>query len=272
MAKDERDVGLLDYSNALNQLVAIGKKDLEEIKSQINSANYQLSTVKDKIFKDTTEFESWKRDEKLKFTNDMNKRQNEIIANQNRINNEVQQQERITSDLRLQQTKFETLNQERIAFKEELVKLEGKKIEIEDRIKQAEALFSSATNAQNQGAMALSKAAEETEKTRLKNIELVIMNDQLEKRAKKIEEDSKNLEDLKEFVEPKLRAIKDEQESLDKTKTEIAEKSNKLQQTIADERILFQSLVDKKSQLDKDTSAFLSQKDEFSRQQMLSGK
>ena len=272
LKSDEKDVNMFNYNEISNELRERLKKDLEEIKNQINTENYNLSVLRNQKNKDAMEMESFKRAEKLKFTNDLTTRQNDIIANQNRINMEVLQQERITADLRTQQTKFETLNQERIALKEELVKLEGKKIEIADMFKQAEAMKSSVLASQNQGNMALQKASEEAEKNKQENIRLVQLNDQLEKRAKKIEEDAKNLETLKEFVEPKIRAIKDEQEALDKAKTENLEYIAKLNQTMQDEKILLQSVLDKKAQLEKDMSSFVSQKQEFERTQLLSPK
>lgn len=267
---DEKDVELLDYSGAINQLNVIAKKDLEETKNQINTANYQLAMVRDKIIKDTNELESWKRSEKLKFTNDITQRQNEIIARQNQINMEVQQQERITADLRTQQTRFETLNQERIKLKEDLVKLEGKKIEIADMFKQAESMQSSIIASQNQGSMALAKASEEEEKNKQENIRLVAMNDQLEKRAKVVLEEEKSVNDLKDFVEPKIRAIKDEQEALDRAKVENSERIAELQQTIQDEKILLQSIMDRKSAVEKAESDLIFKKEEFNRQQLLS--
>lgn len=269
---DEKDIELLDYSGAINQLNVIAKKELEDTKNQLNTLNYEIAMLRNKKIKEEQDLESWKRSERLKYTNDFNARQNDIIANQNRINTEVQQQERITADLRTQQTKFETLNKERLALKEELVKLEGKKIEVSDMLRQAENMKSSVLTAQNQGSMALAKASEEAEKNKQENIRLVQLNDQLEKRASKIDEDNKNLEILREFVEPKLRTIKDEQEALDRAKLENMETIAKLNQTMQDEKILLQSIMDKKAQLDKETSDFLSAKQEFERQQVLSGK
>lgn len=269
---EEKNSTLLDYGQTVDQLVEYKKKELEEVLNKINLANHQLAMLRDKIIKDSNEFESWKRSEKLKLSNDLNQRQNEIIANQNRINNEVQQQERITSDLRIQQDKFETLNQERIYLKEQLVKLEGKKIELADLEKQIESQRSSVLATQNQGSMALAKSSEEAEKNKQENIRLVNLNDDLTKRENKLLEDNKNLQSLKDFVEPKLRTIKDEQEAIDRDKKDNIEKIADLQQKISDEKILLQSVIDKKSQLDKDTKDFLSQKEEFQRQQILSGK
>lgn len=267
---DEKDVALLDYSAAINQLNVVAKKDLEETKNQISLANYQLAMLRDKIIKDNNDLESWKRAEKLKFTNETTKVQNEIIANKNRINNEVLQQERITIDLRTQQTKFEGLNQERIKLKEDLMKLEARKLEADDLFKQAEGMKASVLTSQNQTSIAIAKAAEDTEKTRQENIRLVALNDMLSRVQTKLDEDTKNFNDLREFVEPKLRAIKDEQASLDRAKVENDERIALLQQTMQDEKILLQSVLDKKAQLEKDTSNFISQKEEFSRTQLLS--
>lgn len=269
---DEKDIELLDYSGAINQLVINSKKELEEVRNQINTANFNLSQLRDKTIKDTNELERWKREEKLKYTNELTKRQNEVIANQNRINLEVQQQERITSDLRTQQSKFDTLNQERIALKEEMMKLESRKIELADMMKQIEARNSESISLQNQGSMALAKAAEQEQRNTQENIRLVNMNDQLEKRSKDIEEQIKSHTNLKDFVEPKLRSIREEQEALDIAKNENEERISKLQSIMQEEKIMLQSITDKRIQLDKDINSFTSQKQEFERSQALSGK
>ncbi len=272
LKSDEKDVNMFNYNEISGELRDRLKKDLEEIKNQINVANYDLAMLRDKKIKDSNELESWKRAERLKYTNDFNQRQNEIIANQNRINMEVQQQGQITADLRVQQTRFEGLRAEQIKLKEELVKLEGKKIEVADMLKQAEARHSDVLNAQNQGAMALAKAAEETEKNNQENIRLVNMNDQIERRAKQIEEDIKNSKDLKDFVEPKIRAIREEQEALDRAKIENTERIAQLQQTMNDEKILLQSVMDRKAAVEKAESELISKQNEFNRQQLLSPK
>lgn len=268
---DEKDIELLDYSGAINQLNVVAKKELEDTKNQIILANTQLAMLKNKIINDTNELERWKRAENLKHTNELSKIKNDIIAKKNEINLHVQQQEKITADLHTQQTRFEGLNVERIKIKEELVRLEGKRIELDDLAKQIESQRSSVLSAQNQGAMALAQSSEEAEKNKQENIRLVQLNDQLEKRARKIEEDEKNLTTLKEFVEPKLRAIKDEQESLDRAKMDNTKIIAELQQTMQEEKILLQSVLDKKSQLEKDTKDLLSQKEEFLRTKTLSG-
>lgn len=267
---DEKDIELLDYSSAINQLNVTAKKELEETRNQINTANYQLAMLRDKIIKDSNDLESFKRSEKLKFINEFTKRQNDIIAKQNQINMEVQQQERITADLRTQQTRFEGLRTEQIKLKEDLVKLEGRKIEIEDSAKQVEARRSEVLSTQNQATMALAKSSEESEKTRQDNIRLVSLNDELNKREKKLEEDIKNSKDLKDFVEPKIRAIREEQEALDRAKYENTELISKLQQTILEEKILLQSVMDRKLAVERSESELLSKKEEFSRQQLLS--
>lgn len=269
---DEKDIEMLDYSGAINQLNVIAKRDLEETRNQINTANYELAMVRDKIIKDTNNIESWKREEKLKFTNETTLIKNDIIANQNRINNEVKQQEMITADLRTQQAKFETLNQERIALKEELVKLEGRKIQLVELERQVESQRSAALSLHNQASMALAKSEEDTEKNKQENIRLVDLNDKLEKRIKDIEDNSKTYESLKNFVEPKLIEIRDEQKLLDESKKENIENMAKLQQMMLDEKILLQSVLDKKAQLEKDVKDFLSSKKELERQQILSGK
>ncbi len=266
---DEKDVELLDYSSAINQLNVVAKKDLEETKNQISLANYQLAMLRDKIIKDTNDLESFKRAEKLKFNNENIKFQNEIIVNKNKINSEVLQQERIIADLRTQQTKFEGLAQERIKIKEELMRLEARKLEAEDLFKQAEAMKASVLTSQNQASMGLAKSQEETEKNKQENIRLVALNDTLARVQKKLDEDVKNFNDLKEFVEPKLRAIKDEQAALERAKVENNERIAQLQQTMQDEKILLQSVLDKKAQLEKEMSLFQSQKEEFNRQQIL---
>jgi chromosome segregation ATPase len=269
---DEKDIELLDYSGAINQLNVIAKKELEDTRNQINTENYNLAMLRDRIVKQTNEFESWKRAERLKFQNEFSQRQNDIIAKQNRINDEVLQQERITIDLRTQQQRFEFLKDEQNKLKEALVKLEGRKIEVQDMATQVESQRSSVLTMQNQASMVSAKASEELEKTRQENIRLVALNDSLSKREKQLEEDIKNSKELKDFVEPKIRDIKIQQENLDNSINQNTETIARLQQTMQDEKILLQSILDKKAQLEKDTASFLSQKTEFERQRLLDTK
>lgn len=266
---DEKDIELLDYSSAINQLNVIAKKELEETKNQINTSNYHLAMLKDNITKQTNEFERWKKSEKLKFDNELNTIKNDIIYKQNLINNEVIQQERITADLRTQQVKFEALKQDQLRLREDLVKLEGRKIEIENLHRQAESIKSSAITSQNQGSMALAKAAEDAERNKQENIRLSALNDSLSQREKKLEEDIRNYQTLKDFVEPKVKDIQEQQQALDKAKVENEATISKLQATMNEEKILLQSVLDKKAQLEKDMKSFVSEKEEYLRNKTL---
>ena len=270
LKSDEKDVSIISYNEISTELRERLKKDLEDIKNQINLANYDLAMLRDRKIKENNDLESWKRAERLRYTNEFTQKQNDIIANQNRINMEVQQQERITGDLRTQQTKFEGLRAEQIKLKEELVKLEGKKIEVADMLKQAEVRLTESLNSQNQGSMALAKAAEEAEKTKQENIRLEALNDSLSKREKKLEEDIKNAQDLKDFVEPKIRDIKIQQEHLDASIMQNTAEIARLQQTMNDEKILLQSIMDRKAAVEKAESELISKKQEFDREQLLS--
>lgn len=271
-SSNEQDVSLIDYNGAVNQLIVIAKKELEDIKHQINTANYNLAMIKDKTIKDTNELSRWKIAERQKFTDEMSSIQNDIIFKQNIINDEVIQQQRITQDLRTQQERFESLKQDQLKLKEELVKLEGKKIEVENLHKQAEVIRDAAISSQNQGSIALAKSSEETEKNRQENIRLSALNDSLTHRENKLLEDMKTHQTLKEFVEPKIISIQEQQESLERAKSENQSEISRLNQLVSDEKILLASIQDKKSQLEKDIKTFNSEKEEFQRQQTLSGK
>lgn len=268
--KDERNVDLLDYSGAVNQLRDIAKRELEDVRNQILLENSNLSQLRDRIIKGQNDFESWKRQEASKFNNEMNKVKNDIFAKQNEINIHVEQQQRITTDLQTQQQRFENLNVERIALKEEYVKLEGKKISIQDMLKEAEKIKSESLNQSNNVSAVHQKALEIQEKNKQENIRLVNLNDALEQTRKKIEEDTKSLQELKEFVDPKIRSIKDEQDFLDRSKQENQDRIDEINRKINEEKVLLQSVQDKKMQFDKEYKDFLSQREEFSRQQTLS--
>ena len=271
-AKDERDVSLLNNSSAVSQLNIIAKRELEDTQNKVLLEQANLSQLRERMIKGQNDFESWKKQETQKFNTEMNKVRNYIIAKQNEINLHVQQQGRITEDLHFQQKRFEGLRLQEMALKEELVKLEGQKIQVKDMIKQAEDMKSQALNEINNVNALRQESLNMQEKNKQENIRLSNLNDALEQRGKKIEEDTKNLTGLREFVEPKIRAIKDEQESLDKAKQENQNVIDELNRKISEEKILLQSVLDKKSELDKDMKAFISQKEEFNRQQLLAGK
>jgi hypothetical protein len=269
---DENDVTLIDYNGAIQQLIAQSKKELEDIKNQILLENVNSVKLKEKFLKDTQEFERWKRSEEQKFKNLLAEKTNEIIKNKNEIDIHVQQQRQITADLNLQHQKFEGLNAERVKLKEELVRVEGMRIQAIDMIKQAETQRAEVLTQQNNANMALIKAKEIEEIAHQENIRLTNLNDALESRAREIEQKAKDLGNLKEFVEPKLRTITEQQEALEEAKKENDERIAQLQAKIEEEKILFKSVMDKKSEVEKQEKELLSKKEEFGRQQLLAGK
>jgi chromosome segregation ATPase len=268
--KDERSTGLIDYSGAVDKLNIIAKKELEEVQNQVLLENVNLSQLRQKIIQMQNEFQSWKKSETTKFNNEMNTIKNDILARQNEINLHVQQQSRITSDLQTQQTKFEGLNAERIKLKDEMVRLEGLKIQAQDMIKEAERIKAEALTEKNNITQMHLESLEGAERNKQENIRLVNLNDAIEKSRKEIEDKIKTHIDLKEYVEPKLRAIQEEKEALENAKEENQNVIDELNRKISEEKILFQSVVDKKEQLEKDLKAFESQKQEFAREKLLS--
>jgi chromosome segregation ATPase len=266
---DEKDVELLDYIGAINQLVSIAKKDLEDVKNQILLENVNLMNLKERIIKQTNEFERWKKGEEQKFKDEMNTVRNDILAKQNMVNQHVQQQERITQDLNSQHQRFESLNADKLKLKEELVKIEGQKIQAQDMINDAVRQLSESKSAQNQANMLYQEALAIQEKNKQENIRLSNLNGSLESRAVQIEESAKNLANLKEFVEPKLRSIKEEQDFLNEAKEHNQTKINELLAKIDEEKIILKSLVDRKAEVEKAEKELESKKEEFSRQQIL---
>jgi len=267
--KDEKDVGLLDYSASINQLNAIAKKELEDTQHKTMLENANLAVLKDKIIRMTNDFEAWKKQETAKFNKEMNQIRNDMIAKQNEVNMHLQQQQRITIDLQTQQGRFEGLQAERVALKEEMVKVEGQKIQASDMIKMAENLKAEALTLQNVG-LGLKKEAEDIqEKNKQENIRLSNLSSSIDEKVKATAEEFKRLTDLKEFVEPKIRTIQEQTDALEKAKVSNQEIIDELNRKIAEEKILLQSVLDKKAQLEKDTKALESDKQEFQRAKLL---
>lgn len=267
--KDEKDVGLLDYSASINQLNAIAKKELEDTQHKTMLENANLAVLKDKIIRMTNDFEAWKKQETAKFNKEMNQIRNDMIAKQNEVNMHLQQQQRITIDLQTQQGRFEGLQAERVALKEEMVKVEGQKIQAADMIKMAENLKAEALTLQNVG-LGLKKEAEDIqEKNKQENIRLSNLSSSIDEKVKATAEEFKRLTDLKEFVEPKIRTIQEQTDALEKAKVSNQEIIDELNRKIAEEKILLQSVLDKKAQLEKDTKALESDKQEFQRAKLL---
>lgn len=268
--RDERNTSLIDYGEAANNLIVIIKKELEDVQNKVLIENSNLSQLKQRQIEMANAFESWKKAETSKFTNEMNKVRNDILAKQNEINLHVQQQGRITTDLQTQQQKFEGLHAERIKIKEDMVKIEGQKIQVQDSIKEAERIKADALSNRNEISAMHQQALEIQEKNKQENIRLVNMNDGLEKTRKEIDEKVKSFSELKEFVEPKLRAIQEQTEALEEAKEKNQKVIDDLNRKVNEEKILLQSVLDKKSELDKAEKLLASKQEDFNRQQILS--
>lgn len=263
--KNEKEVPMFEYNSAVQELVKLAKAEKDNLEQQIVLAKSRLSQTRQEIIRKEGEFNQWKMGEEQKFKNELSKRHNQLVDQENKMNIFHKDLEQRRADLLVKEERYLKVEEEKNAIGNTRVEVERIRVNANNLMAEADRKLSEAKSAMVQANIRIEQSNKLDIKNVTKNQELAAREDKLAFDLKNLEMERNHLAELKEFVEPKIVEIKDMEENIQNARKEIEIKHQEVINKTEENKIIMKALEDKKALLDKRENEIKSKEEELRR-------
>lgn len=263
--QDEKDVPMFQYNSTLAELNKITKDEKAKLDQQIVIAKSNLSQLRQEHIRLQGEFNQWKMGEEQKFKNDLSKRHNQLIDQENKMNMFHKDIEQRKADLVVKEERYINIDKDRNAIGNARVEVEKMRVAAMLLMDEASRKMSEASSATTQSSLQIEQSKKLDQKNDLRNQQLCVREDQLKFDLKNLEMERNHLIELRDFVEPKIKNIKEIEDNILEARKEIDFKHQDVLNKSEENKIIIKSLEDRKIQLDRREMEIRSKEDEVKR-------
>ncbi len=263
--KSEQEVPMFEYNSAVQELIKIAKAKKEELDHQIVLATNNLKLLQEEHIRRQGEFNQWRMGEEQKFKNDVSKRHNQLIDQENKMNIFHKDIEQRKADLSIKEERYMKVEEEKQAIGNARVEIEKIRVNALNLMAEADRKISEARSEMSQASIRIEQSKQLDDKNNIRNQELCVREDKLQFDLKNLEMERNHLSELKEFVEPKIVEIKEIEEQTLRDKKEIVEKHQDIINKTEENKIALRALEDKATKLDIRERELRSREDELKR-------
>ncbi len=250
-----------DYDEVMKRIIDQEKKEVAELQRQKGLLVLSNRDLEDDLTRKRGQFEQWKRLEEQKLTEVKNKLNNEVIRREkslemgeldmSRRSEEMSRREEIGKQLLTRESK---LNNDRLEVEKLRVSASLLMENANKKMSEASSLYSQATIADQKSKEALNKS------NRI-NDEVLKREHAIVEREKELALQSKNVEELRKIIDPKLAEIKTIEDNIDIERKQLAKREESVNAQIIEERTILKDLdLKEKKLLEREKQ--LNQKDE----------
>lgn len=261
----EQDVSMFQYNSAIKELVEITKKEKENLDHQVLLAKNALKLTREDNIRRQSEFNQWRITEDQKFKNEISKRHNQLIDQENKMNILVRDLQQRQADLLVKEERYLKVEEERRAIGNARVEIEKIRVNAMNLMQEADRKISQSNSDMAQANIRIEQSNKLDQKNSIRNQELTAREDQIKFDLNNLEMERNHLIELREFVEPKISEIKEIEDRIAADKKEISEKHQDIINKTQENKVALKALEDKKSKLDIQERELRSKEDEFKR-------
>ncbi len=263
--KSEQEVPMFEYNSAVQELIKIAKAKKEELDHQIVLATNNLKLLQEEHIRRQGEFNQWRMSEEQKFKNEVSKRHNQLIDQENKMNIFHKDIEQRKADLLVKEERYMKVEEEKQAIGNARVEIEKIRVNALNLMAEADRKISEARSEMAQANIRIEQSKQLDDKNNIRNQELCVREDKLQFDLKNLDMERNHLSELKEFVEPKIAEIQELESQVTRDKKETVEKNQDTINKLEEIKVALRALEDKKSKLDIQEREFRSKEDEFKR-------
>lgn len=260
---------MFQYNDAVKQLIAIAKKEKETLDHEIVLAKARLSEIKENNIKLQSEFSQWRISEEQKFKNDLSKRHNQLIDQENKMNLLVKDLEQRRADLLVKEERYLSVEKDKREMGNARVEIEKMRTNAMNLMAEADRKLSEAKSAMTQANARIEESKKLDEKNNIRNQEFVAREDKLKFDLKNLEMERNHLVELKEFVEPKIKEIKEIEDNILAARKEVEIKHQEIVNKEEENKIALKAMEDKKAKLDRQEQELKAKEDDLRRKTLL---
>ncbi len=231
---------MIDVHSLVKELNAQAYKEKEVLDHQIVLANDRLNQIKEENVKLQSQFNQWKMAEEQKFKNELSKRHNQLIEQENRMNVLHKDLEQRRADLLVKEERYLNVEKDRQEIGNARVEVEKMRVSAFNLMAEADRKISESKSAMAQAISRIEESKKLDEKNNIRNQEFVTREDNLKFDLKNLDMERNHLIELKdqEVVNKEeenkiaLKAMEDKKYKLDKQEQEIRSKEDELRRKI----------------------------------------
>ncbi len=265
----EQEIPMFQLNDAVNQLIAISKKEKETLDHEIVLAKSRLAEIKTNNIKLQSEFSQWKISEEQKFKNDLSKRHNQLIDQENKMNLLLKDLEQRRADLLVKEERYLSVEKDRREIGNSRVEIEKMRTNAINLMSEADRRLSEAKSVIAQSNSKIEEAKKLDDKNNIRNQEFSSREDKINFELKNLDMERNHLIELKEFVEPKIREIKEIEDNINSARKEVEIKHQEVINKEEENKIALKAMEDKKDKLDRQEKEIRSKEDELKRNLLL---
>lgn len=263
--KKEQDISIFEYTSALQELNKISKEEKSKLDHQIVLAKNNLRLLREEHIRLQGEFNQWKMGEEQKFKNELSKRHNQLIDQENKMNLLHKDLEQRSADLSVKEQRYLSVEKDRNEIGNARVEIEKIRTNASTLMAEADRKISEANSLMANANTRIEQSNKLDNKNSIRNQELCAREDKLVFDLKNIEMERNHLIELKEFVDPKILEIKELEIQISRDKKEIQDKHQDIINKSEENKITLKALEDKKEKLDRQELELRSGQDELKR-------
>lgn len=267
----EQEVPMFEYNSVVQELVKISKAEKDNLDHQIVLATASLNSLREEHIKRQGEFNQWRMAEEQKFKNEVSRRHNQLVDQENKMQILVKDLQQRQADLLVKEERYIKVEEEKRKIDNARVEIEKIRVAAVALMAEADRKISQADSAVAQSNVHIEKATKLDEKNNLRNQELCVREDKLQADLKSLEMERNHLTELKEYVDPRILEIKQLEEQILLDKKEISEKHQDIINKTEENKVALKALEDKKMKLDAQERELRSREDELKRKILISG-
>lgn len=260
-----------NYDDVMKRILASLDAEKNNLEHTILLKKSELRRVQDQIGQQQTQFEQWKRTETEKFNQEIAKRKNKMLEQENAL--------RVGEDL-FKHKMMEIQERERISvgLVEQRQKLNNDRIEVEKLHSSAKLMTLEAQRQLEKANSMLNQVSIREKDIKDTEVRVNNLNSTFAKREENVtikEKDLtarlKNLEEVKSAVEPRIEELKLLEENIKKEKRESEDLRNEVAHKVEEERALIKGIEDREKKAKQKEKELLQKEEEITRKALLAG-
>lgn len=261
----EQEVPMFEYNAAVQELIKIAKSQKEDLDHKIVLATNNLKLLQEEHIRRQGEFNQWRMTEEQKFKNEVSKRHNQLIDQENKMNIFHRDLEQRRADLLVKEERYLSVEKDKNDIGNARVEIEKMRVNALNLMAEADRKISESKSEMAQANIRIEQSNLLDQKNHIRNQELVVREDKLVFDLKNIEMERNHLVELREFVEPKIVEIKEVEDQILSDKKEILEKHQDIINKTEENKVALRALEDKATKLDIRERELRSREDELKR-------
>lgn len=246
---DEPKAMPFGYSEAINELVKIATVRKQDLDHLILLSTNELKQLRERLNRERSEFEQFKRADLVKHQDVIDVRYNKIIQRENELNMASEQMTKRSADLKTMEQKYQELLLERKKLDADRIEVERIRVMGHDISKTANENMSKAQGLMSSVSFKENEMNLKERKLNDLNAQLSIREGELKAREEKVGLEARNVAELKTLTDPKIKEIDAKVKEIEAAKLELAQKEIDLTKKIEESRAALRAIQEKEDRL-----------------------